>query len=85
MAQETSSHTSWAFFLFASPAHVIPPHTLPSPLSFPIALSFCLAWWQCCHCLAILESHPFPPHEQLLTAVVLSAVVVAIIIVPQSP
>jgi hypothetical protein len=50
----------------------------PSCLQLPCLLSFCLAWWQCWHCLAILQLYPFPPHKQLLAAVVLGPRVVAV-------
>ena len=41
------------------------------PLS-PAVLLFHLVWWQCCHCLTVLQWYPFPPREQLLTVVGIS-------------
>jgi hypothetical protein len=74
---------SWAFFHLLHPPALC--HSSPHPLivshCFVVVLSFSLAWWQHCHCLAVLEWHLFPPHEQLLMVVVLGAVVVAVIVV----
>ena len=36
-------------------------------------------WWHC-HSLSLLWLYPFPPHEQLLAAVVLSGGVVAVLV-----
>ena len=81
MAQETSNNVLWAFFLFALPIHCFPlisSHLVV--LLSPTVLSLCLAWWQCCHYLTVLKWHPFPPHEQVLTLVVLSAVVAVVMV-----
>ena len=81
MAQETLFDVSWAFFhlpcLSLFPLLPLVPLS-PSRLQSPCLLLFHLAWWQCWHCLAILQLYLFPPHEQLLAAVVLGPGVVAV-------
>ena len=71
MAQETLFDISWAlFFVYFASFSLFHPHLVI--LLSPTVLSFCLAWWQHCHCLAILQWYLFPPHEQLLMAVGIS-------------
>jgi hypothetical protein len=62
---------------YFAPSHYFACH-LVVPLS-PTVPSFCLAWWQHCHCLTILQWYPFPPNEQLLMAVGISMNIVYIL------
>ena len=75
MAQEMSFDVSWALFFicFASFSLFYPPS------SSPAVLSFCLAWWQHCHCLTVLQWYLFPLHEQLLMVVGISMNIVYIL------
>jgi len=57
MAQETSFDVPRAFFPFALP----PPRCSVVSRSSIVALSFRLAWWWRCRCLAVLKWHRSHP------------------------
>ena len=68
---DSSSRPIGPFFVcFAFPSWFAPhPLVVLSPSRLDVALSFRLAGWRHCHCLAVLQLYLFPPCEQLLAAV----------------